>query len=106
MGFGVVGEDTVFGEFQRRLTVYLHVAQWRGVVVGLGIDRSAVEPHTMAGSQEEDAFVGFLGVDGHIGRCGHVARIVITRMGHDEGCEVVELRAALVLHQETVYFLS
>ena len=106
VGVGVVGEDAVFGEFQRRLAVDLHVAQRRGVVVGLGVHRSAVEPHAVTGSQEEDAFVGLLGVDGHIGRCGHVARIVIARVGYDQGGEVGELLTALVLRQETVDLLS
>ena len=102
-----IGEHAVrCRQLLRRLLVHLHVAQGRGIIVGLRIHRRPVEPFMVAGAKQEDPLVRLLRIERHIGRSRHIARIIVTCMGHEECCHTPTVRTHPVKGQKTVHLLT
>ena len=60
----------------------------------------------MAGTQQENALVGLLGVQGHIGRSRHIARIIIAGMGHDNSYRTLFDTVVGMEGQKTVHSVA
>ena len=106
VSLGAVAEHAVgLRQLQSCFAVHLHITQRSGIVIGLGVYRSAVEPFVVAGTKQEDALVLLLRVDGLVSRCCHIAGEVIACMRHDDSCQIAIGLTSAVQVQETVYLL-
>ena len=76
VSLGTIEEHTVGtggNQFLRCFPVNFHVAQWRGVIVGLRVHRSPVEPFVVTGPEQENPLVCLVLRECHIGRSRHIA---------------------------------
>ena len=73
--------------------IYGHFAKWCGIVSSSCVYRYGIEPHLMAGTDEEYPFVMFRGIYAGVGRSGYLARIDPSGVRHDHGLNVGTLFA-------------
>ena len=74
VGLRTIGENAVSShQLLGCLAIHLYLAQGGGIIVHLAVHRGAIEPLVMAGTQEEDALIGLLGVESGVGRGCHIA---------------------------------
>ena len=106
MSLGAVAEHAVgLRQLPSGFAVHLHITQRSGIVIGLGVHRSAVEPFVVAGTKQEDALVLLLRVDGLVGCCCHIAGEVIACMRHDDSSQIAIGLASAVQTQEAINLL-
>ena len=104
---GIIGEHAVgVAQAATRLTVHPHPSQWSLIGVVGRVHRCPVEPFVVAGTDEEHPFVTAFRVEGGKPRGRHVAREVVSRMGHDEGRHITVFALYGMSGEQTVHLTA